>query len=490
MSQDRGRLALLVGCAAGSALVYWLAFSQPYNLLALSGRPLYSLGERAQADPYAYLRLIVAFALLGLFYGLGWHLARRSQGGAAWTVVLVGAVASGAVLLWMYPVGAADLFADVLYGRILSHYGGNPYFDVAALYATDPFFPYVAWRDTPAHYGPLCLELFGGVAGVAGSGIVANVLAFKLLNALFLAGSVALVALTLRCAAPEWALAGTLALAWNPIVLYETLGNGHNDILMAFWVLAAIWLSERRRYLLAVLALVAGALVKIVPVLLVPALGLVALRRAASARERVGFVLGAGAAGLGLAAAAYAPLWRGPATLTFLQRQAMFTTSLAAAVWAWLGPRWGMQRVGAVLGGLAWAAAGGFALLRGWHTWHDRSWLSFPRAAVDILLFYLLVACPWYKEWYSLWVLAAAAAIPTARALAPALILSYSGLAQPLLLWPLWFGRAPAPDTVRELRLGPVVMALPIAFLAVRWVREHWRACSDEGPAELRRPGE
>jgi len=487
VNRNHAALALLVCCAAGSALVYWLGFSQPYNLLALSGRPLYSFGDRARADPYAYVRLIAAFVLLGLLYGAGWHLARRSARRVAWAIVAGGALASAAVLLWMYPVGAADLFADIMYGRILSRYGANPYFDVAASFAGDRFLPYVAWGTTPAHYGPLCLELFALTARLAGEGLVANVLAFKLLNALFLAGSIALVAWTLRRAAPEWALAGTLALAWNPIVLYETLGNGHNDILMAFWVLAAIALAGRRRFVGAVVALTAGALVKIVPALLVPALGLVALRSSTSAHARLCFVVRAGAAGLGLAVAAYAPLWRGPATLTFLQRQAMFTTSLPAALWAWLSPLWGVERTGRAIGALAWAAAGAFALARAGRTWRDPSWLSFPRAAFDILLFYLLVACPWYKEWYSIWPLAVAATIPGGRALAPAVILNYAGMAQPLALWPLWIGPSPLPDTARELRLGPAVMALPTAFLALRWLRERRQARAQAGPGNLRR---
>lgn len=484
VSRNHWALALL---AAASALVYGLAFTRPYSLVALSGQPLYTLAQRALADPYAYARLALAFALLGLLYGLGWRLARRTGGAAAWAIVAGGAVASAAVLLWMYPIGAADLFADIMYGRILSLYHANPYFDVAEAFAGDRFLPYVAWRDTPAHYGPLCLELFAAAARLAGDGVVANALAFKLLNALFLAGSIALVALTLRRTAPEWALAGTLALAWNPIVLYETLANGHNDILMVFWVLAAIWCCTGRRYVLAALALAAAALVKIVPALLVPALAVVALGGARPARVRARFLLGAVVGSLAVTALAYAPLWRGPATLTFVQRQAMFTTSLPAALWAWLGPRWGIERAGAAIGALAWGAAGAFALWRAWRTLRDPSWLSFPRAAFDILLFYLLVACPWYKEWYSIWPLAVAAAIPTGRALVPAVLLNYAGLAQPLIFWPLWFGRAPAPDTVRELYLGPAVMALPLAFLGLRWLRERWPARFGAGPGEPQR---
>ena len=76
---------------------------------------------------------------------------------------------------------------------------------------------------------------------------------------------------------PPRALAGTLLLAWNPLILYETLGQGHNDVAMLFWVLACAWCLARRRYTLAVLALVAGALFKFVPLLLLPAAGLIAL---------------------------------------------------------------------------------------------------------------------------------------------------------------------------------------------------------------------
>ncbi len=464
-------LVFLAGSGAVSALIYWAALVRPCNLVALQERTSYDLAAAGAAAPY--VRLVAAFAALGLLYVLAWRNVRRVHGLAAWALVAVGAAVPATLLLLMYPIGAADVFADIMYGRILSLHGGNPFFDVGAAYPGDRFLPYMAWSTTPAHYGPLCLLLFGLVARLAGDGVVANVVAFKLLNVLFLAGSATLVAATLRRAAPEWALAGTLALVWNPIVLYETVGNGHNDIIMAFWVLLAIWCSAQRRHTPALLALTAGALVKIVPALLMPAAALVALRDLGPWRARLRFALGTGAACLGLAAAAYLPLWRGPASLTFFQRGAMFTTSLPAALWAALGAT---ERAGQLLGLAAWAAAGLFALWRAGRAMRDATWLAFPHAAYDILLFYLLCACPWLKEWYTIWPLAVAAVIPSGQALIPAVLLNYAGLAQPLIFWPLWYRAAPLPDAVRELRLGPAVMALPwgyvVARALLRW-RQH-----------------
>jgi alpha-1,6-mannosyltransferase len=152
----------------------------------------------------------------------------------------------------------------------LGVYGGNPFLPATSQFATDPFYEYIAWKGWPSAYGPGWETMAALVARLAGNGVVANVLAFKMLPGAFLCARLGLVALTLREKAPQHALASTLLLAWNPIVLFEIWGNGHNDMAMVFWMLVAALALSRRRYTLATLALVAGALVKFIPVLLIP----------------------------------------------------------------------------------------------------------------------------------------------------------------------------------------------------------------------------
>ena len=41
-----------------------------------------------------------------------------------------------------------------------------------------------------------------------------------------------------RVVAPAWALVGAAAVAWNPLVLLDSVQNAQNDIVMVFFLLA------------------------------------------------------------------------------------------------------------------------------------------------------------------------------------------------------------------------------------------------------------
>ena len=118
-------------------------------------------------------------------------------------------------------------------------------------------------------------------------------------------------------------------LAWNPVVLYVTLGNGHNDVTIVFCMLAAVWALIHRHYTLTILALVIGALFKFIPVLL-PAAGLIALRNLSNLRARLHFLVVTTLSTLALIALAYGPFWYGIGTLDLGWRVRLFTASLPA----------------------------------------------------------------------------------------------------------------------------------------------------------------
>lgn len=469
-SQDARRILLLAILAGMSSLLYWLAFTRVYNLSELIDRPLFDLYDYSQIHPHARWWLAGAFLILGGLYWAGWRTARQVRGRTAWAIVLGGAIVSSLVLLFMYPIGATDIFDYIMHGRILSIHQANPFHSVPRDFGQDPFLAYAGWKDHPSAYGPFWTLLNGGVARLAGDGILSNVLAFKLLCGLFFFAGIAVVAAILRRQVPDFALAGVLVLAWNPLVLYETLGNGHNDIAMAFWMLVAVLFMTRRRYTLTVVALVTGALFKFTPILLLPAAGFIALRRLSTSRERVRFVMGAAAAGAILPALAYLPFWRGAQVLTVFQNVDLFTTSLPAFLVAWLQPRWGQELAGAVIGPAAVLLAGLFALWQGYRAHKSDSWEAFPRAAFRIVLFYLLFTAVWFQEWYTIWPVALAALLPWSRAVPLALLVNYAGLTKPLIFVPLWLWQQPLPPkTWRELRLGPAVLALPWMVLLIRF---------------------
>src|SRR5205807_5874808 len=85
------------------------------------------------------------------------------------------------VLIFMYPVGAADIFNYAFSGRLITHYSLNPFITTPIQLPNDPFFPYTAWRDLTSTYGPLW-ELMGGATGwLAGDSLWSNLILFKLL---------------------------------------------------------------------------------------------------------------------------------------------------------------------------------------------------------------------------------------------------------------------------------------------------------------------
>jgi hypothetical protein len=462
---ERVHHAILAGAAVASTLIYW-SLARSFSLLALYDRPLLDLYRIAQNEPAARWHLLAAFIALGVCYWLGWRATLQVQDQTAWRIVTGGALASAACLLFLFPFGAADIFNNILHGRMLGVYGTNPFVEVARDFADDPFYAYVAWRHVPSAYGPGWEIAAAVTAGLAGDGIIANVIAFKLLPGLFLAASVVLVARILRQWAPERALPGVLLLAWNPVVLYETLGQGHNDIAMAFWIVAAVWMLTRRRYTLAILALVMGTLFKFIPALLLPAAGLIALRDLPDHRQRLRFVLVTAVASLALVYLLYAPFWQGSQVVGIGRRASLLTTSLPAVAWSLLEPRVGHDAAVKAVSTTAAVLTVLFTLWQAGRAWRNQSWLNFPQAAFNILMFYLLFTCLWFQNWYAIWPLAVAPLLPPGHAARLAALFGYAALAKPLLAAPviLWLQPLP-PKLWRELWLGPVVMLLPWLYV-------------------------
>ncbi len=172
------------------------------------------------------------------------------------------------------PRGSHDVWSYAMYGRILSVHHGNPFTQVPAAFPHDPLLHLVGmgWRHTASVYGPGFVALAGIVTSAAGSSPLATRLLFQLVEALALAGVLALVWRRTRSAA---------ALAFvglNPLVLVVVNG-GHNDLLAGLALLAGTLLLVERRPRLAGFVLALGALVKLVLLLPIVALVVWAWRR-------------------------------------------------------------------------------------------------------------------------------------------------------------------------------------------------------------------
>jgi len=169
--------------------------------------------------------------------------------------VLLAATAWTALLIGSFPVGSKDVFLYASYGRIQVLHGGNPYLVTPADFPGDRWDAFVQhrWRDQPTVYGPLFLAQARLVELVVAAPPWAAVWLHK-----GLAGTIfpACVWVAGRLRAGPLARGSLALFAWNPLLLFESAGAGHNDIAMVFLLLAALacWRAERRAAALALLA--------------------------------------------------------------------------------------------------------------------------------------------------------------------------------------------------------------------------------------------
>jgi hypothetical protein len=392
----------------GSLVIYILAFILPANLLELYERNSLVGGLLRQAGLYGFLRLSIAFISVGLLYIVGLRAAHQTSGKTAWMIVIGGTLAFIITFLFMAPLDARDIYDNIFHGRILGVYGANPFRDVISMFPHDPFFKYPWWKNSPSAYGPLWETLAGITAWLAGDGIIANILAFKILPGIFHLMSIVVVLSFLRRVEPQHALSGALLLGWNPVMLYETWGNGHNDIAMMFWILLAALLISQKQYLLGTLSLVAGMLIKFIPVLLIPAAMLIGYYSFENIKSRFWFVVKTSLAGVFLIMISFIPFWNGIATFSIGRRMQMFTTSMPAVMYRILKPALGWSEAAHLvsLGALALLAI--FTLIQTFRVQKQKPAEDFLQAAFEILAFYLMVTCLWFQQWYSVWLVSLA----------------------------------------------------------------------------------
>ncbi len=244
------RLTLIVGL---SSLVYLLVFTLRFPLMRLYATiPPVDYAQLTGRSLFGVVIYVGGLLLLFGLYGWAFRLASPSARGGQLTTmggrfVLISSAVLAAVSIPSYPVMAIDLFSYAIHTRGWALYGLNPLATApAALPASDPWIGLAAeWIDAPSPYGPIWEWLSLAAFRLSGGTFLAHLLALKLLTVLAYLGCVWLIYQIIRRFRPAWAMAGTIAFAWNPLVLLESAQNGHNDIVMVFFLLAAIWALTR-----------------------------------------------------------------------------------------------------------------------------------------------------------------------------------------------------------------------------------------------------
>lgn len=246
--------------------------SQPAETVDTPALPATATPPRHYVSDFAFNRLKLFILAFGLLFGF--------------------------TLVWLYPITANDLFRYVLRGRIWTVYGESPMLVPPNAYPDDPYIKFAGeFGNWVSGYGPLWEVVVQAPLQLGAVEMVPGAISLKLVVLLFYLFSAVLLG---WFATPErgTSLAMLTFFAWNPLVLMQGPGNGHNDMVFMALMVLGIILWQRKLWWAAALALTLSVVAKASALLLLPLFGVVLLRSEPTWRTRI--FKGAGAAAIGL----------------------------------------------------------------------------------------------------------------------------------------------------------------------------------------------
>jgi hypothetical protein len=464
-----------------SSGIYLFAFTLRFPLLSLYTR-LVDMGGLTDYQPVAGAIYVFACASLLLLYVAGWRGASRLPFPSVETPIWAFGIVNGIINVHLYPAWAIDIFNYAVRGREWVRYGANPLITPPSAFPQDPF-TYLAggWGDHPTPYGPVWVILSAIPNLLARDNLLLNLVLFKLLAFLSYLGCAALVSYILAQVAPQYRGAGLLFFLWNPVVLLEVAGHGHNDATMMLFVLGSIALvvTNRRWQVLAPPVFVLSMLIKYTSAALGPLLAIRMLRSGRPALPLVArliILVSGGLLAIIPIAAAYWPFWAGADTFGSLQRQNEICVSSVGVLISFAASRGNIPPMPPLISQWTPMFVIAVVYIVAMLAIHRRpeAWL---RAGFEITFVLLYLLCS-FEIWYLVWPLALVALLAPGLASWRMVVFCATAMLGTALFGYLWVWMMPAWGFWEiHLLVVPVVLGPPTAMAAWEWGRWVFRWC-------------
>lgn len=373
-----------VRSVAGLAVLGHITLIAAQHSLAYDDRPLQSVAL-----------YVIALTVITITYVASmWHAKHAAATARRYLIVLPLAIQ----LMWLVPLPtlSIDAYSYVVDAATIDA-GGNPYARPVRDAAQTPLGRELRrYRWRPVHgtspYGPAWMNALRVVAPLSGTPVAA----VRAIKTLAMIAVVVSGLILCALAPPGGRLVVLTAFWWNPAVIVEAAGEGHNDALMIVGVLAAVWALQRRWPVIAAVSLTVAILTKYVPVLFCLPCAAYAWR-ARLINRRV--VLVAAAVSGAVAVILFLPFWIGARTFDAVRRVGypdVIASSTGALLYvlpqSLIVIR--LLRVSAVL-------ATGLLVVRG-AIKSMRQPGALLHVCADLALLYVVVSSPLFWAWYML----------------------------------------------------------------------------------------
>ncbi|MFA6635522.1 MAG: polyprenol phosphomannose-dependent alpha 1,6 mannosyltransferase MptB [Candidatus Omnitrophota bacterium] len=174
------------------------------------------------------------------------------------------------LLCFSHAVHSSDLYEYCIRGRMAGLYGINPYFSMPSDIQSDMFYPLIFWKNTPECYGPAWVYIGIFNTLLFPNSLILTIFFHKFVLFVFLlAGGYFFFKI---CEELNFKNKHILTVAYilNPLMLLMTIVDGHNEIAMVTFILAALWCVLRSRYAVSMILFAVAVNIKFTYVMIAP----------------------------------------------------------------------------------------------------------------------------------------------------------------------------------------------------------------------------
>lgn len=183
-----------------------------------------------------------------------------------WSLIIAVTV----ILTFSYNAFSYDLFNYIFDAKIVTFYHQNPYLHKALDYSADPMLSFMHWTQRTYPYGPVWIGLTAPISFIGIQFFLPTFFLFKIFISACFLGTVFFISKILQKVSSEDELFGVAFFALNPLVVIESLVSAHNDIVMMFFAIWALYLSMNMKYARSILLFILSVGIKFATAFVLP----------------------------------------------------------------------------------------------------------------------------------------------------------------------------------------------------------------------------